>query len=106
MNMHRIGRSVRASATCVDRRTSSSDFTIDCGVIPWVSLCAFCRLRRRSISAMARSIEARLRTDYRYDLDSPSGADPHPLLHFLFKSKSGHCEFYSTAMAMLSPGPL
>lgn len=50
---------------------------------------------------IARIIEERLRKDYRYDLDSPSGAAPNPLVHFLFESKSGHCEFYSTAMAML-----
>jgi protein-glutamine gamma-glutamyltransferase len=49
----------------------------------------------------ANAIEERLRTEYRYDLDSPSGAAPQPLLHFLFESKAGHCEFYSTAMAML-----
>jgi hypothetical protein len=42
-----------------------------------------------------------LRTEYRYDLDSPSGGNPQPLLHFLFESRAGHCEFYSTAMAML-----
>jgi transglutaminase-like putative cysteine protease len=50
---------------------------------------------------LARAVEDRLRTDYRYDLDSPSGAAAQPLLHFLFVSKAGHCEFYSTAMAML-----
>src|SRR5262245_40998215 len=50
---------------------------------------------------LARAIEDRLRTEYRYDLDSPSGAAAQPLLHFLFVSKAGHCEFYSTAMAML-----
>jgi transglutaminase-like putative cysteine protease len=50
---------------------------------------------------MARAIEDHLRKDYRYDLDSPSGAAAQPLLHFLFVSKAGHCEFYSTAMAML-----
>jgi hypothetical protein len=49
----------------------------------------------------ARAIEARLRRDYRYDLASPSGKDPQPLDHFLFESKRGHCEFYSTAMAVL-----
>jgi transglutaminase-like putative cysteine protease len=49
----------------------------------------------------AVAVEERLRSDYRYDLDSPSGAAPQPLLHFLFESKAGHCEFYSTAMAML-----
>ncbi|WP_437967008.1 transglutaminaseTgpA domain-containing protein [Sorangium sp. So ce260] len=49
----------------------------------------------------ARAIQEHLRTEYRYDLASPSGADPHPLDHFLFESKRGHCEFYSTAMAIL-----
>jgi protein-glutamine gamma-glutamyltransferase len=49
----------------------------------------------------ARLIESRLRHDYRYDLDSPSGATKNPLDHFLFVSKRGHCEFYSTAMAVL-----
>jgi transglutaminase-like putative cysteine protease len=49
----------------------------------------------------AAVIEARLRRDYRYDLDSPSGASKNPLDHFLFVSKRGHCEFYSTAMAVM-----
>jgi transglutaminase-like putative cysteine protease len=49
----------------------------------------------------ARAIENELRTRYRYDLESPSGAAPDPLYDFLFVSKRGHCEFYSTAMAMM-----
>ncbi len=51
--------------------------------------------------ATAKRVEARLRTDYKYDLESPSGASSNPLDHFLFESKSGHCEFYSTAMAVM-----
>lgn len=51
--------------------------------------------------ARAAAVEAKLRSDYRYDLDSPSGAERNPLDHFLFESKRGHCEFYSTAMAVL-----
>src|SRR6185369_9910820 len=51
--------------------------------------------------ARARAIENHLRTEYRYDLASPSGKDPQPLDHFLFESKRGHCEFYSTAMAIM-----
>ena len=42
----------------------------------------------------ARLIEARLRKDYRYDVDSPSGGAKNPLYDFLFVSKRGHCEFY------------
>jgi protein-glutamine gamma-glutamyltransferase len=49
----------------------------------------------------ARLIEARLRKDYRYDVDSPSGSTKNPLYDFLFVSKRGHCEFYSTAMAVM-----
>ena len=49
----------------------------------------------------ARLIEARLRKDYRYDVDSSSGAAKNPLYDFLFVSKRGHCEFYSTAMAVM-----
>lgn len=49
----------------------------------------------------ARLIQDRLRKDYQYDLESPSGAAENPLDHFLFESRRGHCEFYSTAMAVL-----
>ena len=49
----------------------------------------------------AQEIERRLRTGYAYDLASPSGRDKQPLDHFLFESKRGHCEFYSSAMAIL-----
>jgi protein-glutamine gamma-glutamyltransferase len=49
----------------------------------------------------ARRVEAALRKGYRYDLESPSGAAKNPLDDFLFVSKRGHCEFYSTAMAVM-----
>ncbi len=49
----------------------------------------------------AKAIETHLRTNYTYDLASPSGATPDPLDHFLFVSKRGHCEYFSTAMAVL-----
>ncbi|MEO7331282.1 MAG: transglutaminase domain-containing protein, partial [Minicystis sp.] len=49
----------------------------------------------------AKSIERHLRTEFRYDLGSPSGKSKQPLDDFLFESKRGHCEFYSTAMAVM-----
>jgi hypothetical protein len=49
----------------------------------------------------AKAIEKQLRTAYRYDLSSPSGAHAQPLDHFLFESRRGHCEYYSTAMAVM-----
>ena len=49
----------------------------------------------------ARAIERQLRTEFVYDLSSPSGEHEQPLDHFLFESKRGHCEYYSTAMAVM-----
>src|SRR5262249_22182081 len=49
----------------------------------------------------ANAIESHLHAEYRYDLASPSGRAKQPLDDFLFESKRGHCEFYSTAMAIM-----
>jgi protein-glutamine gamma-glutamyltransferase len=51
--------------------------------------------------AKALAIEQHLRHDYGYDLHSPSGGKPQPVDHFLFESRRGHCEFFSTAMALM-----
>lgn len=51
----------------------------------------------------ADAIRRMLRKDggYSYGLSSKSGDSDQPLDHFLFESKNGHCEFYSTAMAIM-----
>ncbi len=49
----------------------------------------------------AKAIEQHLREDFLYDPESPSGGTAEPLDHFLFESKRGHCEFFSTAMAVM-----
>jgi protein-glutamine gamma-glutamyltransferase len=50
---------------------------------------------------VAESVERHLRAEYHYDLESPSGAAVNPLEDFLFQSRRGHCEYYSTSMAVL-----
>ncbi len=54
-----------------------------------------------TLSAKAHAIEDHLKHEYRYDTASPSGGTPHPVDDFLFVSKRGHCEFFSTAMALM-----
>ncbi|MGO8993688.1 MAG: DUF3488 and DUF4129 domain-containing transglutaminase family protein [Polyangiaceae bacterium] len=49
----------------------------------------------------AKAIEEHLRKEYRYDINSPSGAAKQPVDDFLFVSHRGHCEFFSTAMALM-----
>ena len=55
----------------------------------------------RTLHAKAAAIEQHLRLDFAYDLHSPSAGRPQPLDHFLFESHRGHCEFFSTAMALM-----
>ena len=47
------------------------------------------------------AIEDHLHREFIYDLHSPSSGTPEPVDHFLFESKRGHCEFFSTAMALM-----
>ena len=49
----------------------------------------------------AKLIEEHLKRDYRYDINSPSGGSKQPVDDFLFVSHRGHCEFFSTAMAIM-----
>lgn len=49
----------------------------------------------------AKALEEHLKHDFKYQLGSPSGGKPQPVDHFLFESKRGHCEFFSTAMAIM-----
>jgi len=49
----------------------------------------------------AHVVESYLRKAYTYDLNSPAGKSTDPLDDFLFSSRRGHCEFYSTAMVVL-----
>jgi transglutaminase-like putative cysteine protease len=49
----------------------------------------------------AARIAQRLESEFRYSLDAPSGGRPNPIDDFLFRTKEGHCEFFSTAMVLL-----
>ncbi len=49
----------------------------------------------------ARRISKHLETEFHYSLDTSSGGKPNPIDHFLFESREGHCEFFSTAMVVM-----
>ena len=48
----------------------------------------------------AKAIEWQLQQDYGYSLQMKASG-PDPLADFLFNVKTGHCEYFSTAMAVL-----
>jgi protein-glutamine gamma-glutamyltransferase len=47
------------------------------------------------------SVERYLRTGFQYTLDLPATRREATLEHFLFVRRAGHCEYFSTAMAVL-----
>jgi transglutaminase-like putative cysteine protease len=49
----------------------------------------------------ATAIATYLRDNFRYTLDPPSIEPDDPLGSFLFKSKSGYCEYFAAAMAVM-----
>lgn len=49
----------------------------------------------------AQRIAKHLSTEFSYTLSPPSGKEPNPVDHFLFESRAGHCEYFSTAMVLL-----
>ena len=53
--------------------------------------------------AQAQFVERYLRGggNYRYTLDQPDTEGRDPLQVFLFEAKAGHCEYFSTAMAIM-----
>ena len=50
--------------------------------------------------AIARRIAEHFAKDFVYTLDPPRGAGD-PLVHFVLRSKAGHCEYFASAAAMM-----
>jgi len=49
----------------------------------------------------ARVIEAYFHQNFRYTLEQKSGGAVDPVADFLFRVREGHCEYFSTAMAVM-----
>ncbi|HYO99011.1 MAG TPA: DUF3488 and transglutaminase-like domain-containing protein [Pyrinomonadaceae bacterium] len=49
----------------------------------------------------ARVIEAYFQQNFRYTLEQKSGGAGDPLADFMFRVREGHCEYFSTAMAVM-----
>lgn len=56
---------------------------------------------RSSPAAKALMLENHLRTGFAYSLDNRSANAADPLSDFLFDSRSGHCEYFATSMAVM-----
>src|SRR5262249_15016851 len=55
----------------------------------------------RGPSEIARHLETFLRTQYRYTLDIERMSQLDPLQEFLLVRRSGHCEYFAAAMAVM-----
>ncbi|AFM25323.1 transglutaminaseTgpA domain-containing protein [Desulfomonile tiedjei] len=53
-------------------------------------------------SEKAKRLVSGLRDHFRYEFEpSPPPPDAHPIEHFLFQSRSGHCEYFAGALCLL-----
>lgn len=50
---------------------------------------------------MARRIERHLQTNYQYSLDLQPVLEGDPVADFLFNTRTGHCEYFASAMVLL-----
>ncbi|MBN2060052.1 MAG: DUF3488 domain-containing transglutaminase family protein [Deltaproteobacteria bacterium] len=58
------------------------------------------RLARKTVMETADSVKAMLKENYIYDL-SPGEPLGDPVIHFLTRSRKGHCEYFASAMTLL-----
>ncbi len=58
------------------------------------------RVARETDLETAKAAEAFLQKGFQYDL-SPGKAPGDPVLHFLYESKRGHCEYFASSMVLL-----
>jgi protein-glutamine gamma-glutamyltransferase len=49
----------------------------------------------------SRALERGLRSAYTYKLETPDRAPADPLAYFLFTSRTGYCEYFASAMAVM-----
>jgi transglutaminase-like putative cysteine protease len=54
-----------------------------------------------SPAQQARRIQQHLRADFRYSLEGNAKPVRDPLAHFLFDTRSGYCEYFASAMAVM-----
>jgi transglutaminase-like putative cysteine protease len=57
--------------------------------------------RGKSTIDKASLVESYLKRNYKYTLNLTWAPGPQPVTTFLFQSKSGHCEYFASAMAIL-----
>ena len=53
-------------------------------------------------AARLAAIERHLQTEYHYSLDFERGSSGDPVVEFLLQGGQGHCEYFATAMVLLS----
>jgi len=57
--------------------------------------------RSRTAYDQATAIESYLRSHYSYTLNLSGRPGNDPLVHFLFETRAGHCEYFATAMTIM-----
>jgi transglutaminase-like putative cysteine protease len=96
-----LGRGAVSAAALPDPADPAPGTLDTTGVTPEMAALAAEVMGAGDAGARARRLEAHLVGDYDYTLDFVGRGGARPLEDFLFRYKSGHCEYFATAMALL-----
>lgn len=71
------------------------------GITPRIASLAESLVGNLAPAEKARRIERHLADSYEYSLDLVGSDANDPISHFLFTTRSGHCEYFATAMVLM-----
>ena len=96
-----LGRGAASAAAEPDPADPAPETLDTTGVTPEMAALAASAMGAGGAGERARRLEAHLAGDYDYTLDFVGRGGDRPLEDFLFRYKSGHCEYFATAMVLL-----
>jgi len=96
-----LGRGPVSAAAEPDPADPAPETLDTAGVTPEMAALAAEVMGAGDAGERARRLEAHLIRNYDYTLDFVGRGGTRPLQDFLFRYKSGHCEYFATAMALL-----
>jgi transglutaminase-like putative cysteine protease len=96
-----LGRGAASAAAEPDPADPAPPTLDATGVTPEMAALAAGAMGEGGAGERARKLEAFLAREYGYTLDFVGRGGDRPLEDFLFRYKSGHCEYFATAMVLL-----
>lgn len=99
---YRVGYGIGGRSLAEPPERDVGEPTLDrAGITPRIERLAASWAGSGPPSVRARRLEERLRTEFRYSMEFPGASSGSPIETFLFETRSGHCEYFASALVLL-----